>query len=484
MANNVYDKEQPDDKIQSGSSIRHDTTGNRSYSYKRSSGTGRSGGWARGFGPNSAGTSGSDLKRAEEGTGASGSDSSTPGSSDSSGVGATDLRRNEEGTDDSGGLSSGFSDDEGNTKKKQGRFQITRRKAAAGITTLILAGTGFFGMSITQGPMEFVHLGETLSKHLRLNEEFGDDRSSKLMIYAMLGKTEQGRMGAAMNKYADKWEQRMVKKSGLRPVYNKSTGRLAGFEVISDKNNRQDVIKEVLAKNPELAKAFDQLTENGGQIRRLGDTPNADNLRGTARKGSSPEIGKGNFVIDLRTLNERGYKLRRDFTKQVGRSVVKSKVASAISSRVLIKRGGVNFHFLNNAKKKVDNTLDANQRLKNDEEYEKGVFKRWATSVRQGVSSNKRTQTDRDGDPENGQDTTRDGQSASDSTNAAADEIAEAADNGEDTKAIKRQILTRAGGGAALAVGAFCAVKDMGQQVENYKYTNNVLPMMRMGWGL
>lgn len=436
-----------------------------------------------------------ELRDAESGSGGlynpggDGKKSSGAAASDQS-KGPSDLKNAEEksgrhadGEDGSGGLYNPM----GKGKRKLGKFWTKKRAAAGGGIAAVTGSVIIGGLSILQGPLQFTHFAQLLEKfHHSRQTEFGDGRGARLMIYAMLGSTERGRMGLAGNKFADKWEQRMVNKTGLRPLYRSgsglSSGRLVGYEIVSDKRDRFDAINEVLDRNPKLASSFEKATENGAEVRSRNEALARGQLRTTKSKGADGSIPENHFIVDFRDVGPRGFKSVRDFNKGAGSSVVRSKLAGAMGSRVLTKRGDVRFGFFNNVERKVDERADAKTRKKQAEDYEKSVLKRWSKAVKNGVSRDRlRTQTDQDGDNNDGdRDTTPAGQSSSDALNDAAAQTSEAGDNGEDTKALREKIV-RGAGGSALAVAVFCAVRGIGDGVDEYKYTNNVLPMMRMG---
>lgn len=360
------------------------------------------------------------------------------------------------------------------------RTRARRRALIGGGIATTLVGGGFVFFVFTSGPLQFVHFAQLLQQfHFSRNEDFGDDRTAKLMLYAMLGSAERGRLGAATNKFADKWEDKMIANSGVRPLYN-SNGRGAGYEIFTDKNNADDALKEFLDKNPKLRAAY----ENGNfEIRTKEDALKRGPLRGSPRKGSDPEIGQKSYVLDMRGDGRGVFGARRAMDRAVGSTVVKSGIVGSITSRVATKRGGTSWHWFNDVKNKADNRADARALKKQNDQYKKGILKRWASIVRTGITSSGRTQTDSDGNDEDGDtDSTPQAQAASDEVNDATEELSSTANDGGDTKAL-REKLAKAGG-AAMAVGVFCAIKDLGDEVEEFKYTNNVLPMERMGSGV
>lgn len=369
-----------------------------------------------------------------------------------------------------------------NTGKLRGRVHLTKRQAATGggIVGLIVAGV--FGASVVQGPFEFIHFANWLEKiHLSSNEDFGDDRTSKVLVYALLGKTERGRLGITANKAADKWEKRLVNEFGLKPVYTTTTGRFAGLGVVEAHDGRG------LDKNGKAVKMLEGLQQEGRVVVRTGNNTGG---RQAVKTTEGIRLGARDIYIDFRgPSGEKGLSSKeiRQLIREVSKETRTFRITGSVSSRLLIKRGGVPFHFFTGEKfsQKIDAAADRREEAKRREDYEKNVLKRWAKTVKNGVSRDKRTQTDEDGNDKDGDtDTTASGREASEEANRAADELSRAGENGEDTKALRQSLVKRAGGGAAIAVGVFCAVKDIGNGVDDYKYANNLLPMMRMGWGV
>jgi hypothetical protein len=318
----------------------------------------------------------------------------------------------------------------------------------------------FGAFSILQGPGQFVHFAQLLQKfHFGRNEDFGDDRTSKVLVYALLGKgTERGRLGITGNKAADKWEQRMVDRFGVRPVYTNSTGRFAGFEVLNTKDGRG------LDPNGKAIRMLDALQGAGNVVVRQGDDAGG---RQRVKNTGGDLLGSRQLYIDIRGPSNKpnSSKQKRALVRAVGREMGTFKLAGSMGSRLLIKRGGINFHFFTNEKLRttIDSIADRNEQLKQREEYRKKILTRWATAIKTGIKKgglpNKESQQ-------------------------LVDEATQEVDgeSPSETKA-RRVSLAKAAGPAAL-VGLICAVKSLGDDAEGAKYANNVLPMMRMGMGV
>lgn len=335
--------------------------------------------------------------------------------------------------------------------KIRGRF--TRRGVAGIAVAGVLGFGGFAGFAVLQGPLQFIHFSQNLQKHFKSNEDFGDDRTSKVLLYALIGKgAENGRLGILSNSVANKWEARLIKETGLRPVYQEGTRRHIGFEIVDEAKaeaflgNLQDQSSE---RN---AKKLEQSLGNGAEI------VDADNVRNQAGtkigvvRGDGPIDGKSKII----SLVNQGFNDRRFWIKTIGKATSSNRVFSAYGSRLLTKRGGVNFHPFN----KVKNLTD--------KEIAKFLDKR-SKNISEGTESptgfRTENRTDADGneiapDPEDVK---------------AAGEAKSYIDDFKASGAFKTTA------NSAVVIGVLCAAKSYGESIEDYKHEKNVVPMMRMG---
>lgn len=329
-------------------------------------------------------------------------------------------------------------------------IQNNKKKTAGGVAAGGIIATCLFAFGIIQGPAQFVYLAQLFQQfHFAPNEDFGGDRSSKVLLYAIAGDTENGRLGAVGNKFANDYEEKLLKQ-GIKPVYDSSTGRFVGFAT-------DDI---------DVANAMNRESGNKATIKNASDT---SNIKGSKK---APDINGDWHFVDLRGGCDYG--CRRAVIKNVGKSIGSNKISSAINSRLLKKRGGVLFHPLNKLKKKAEES---------DNDFIKKILRRHAEEIREGASaSGLDTKSKKD---ENGNPVPPDNEELPDEVESAAEDgqadVDSEAGTGESTKEIFRGSIAKAGGGAALIVGILCSAQDFGDNVPDYKYTNNVLPMMRMG---
>lgn len=362
------------------------------------------------------------------------------------------------------GEEGGLYNNEGSgSSKKSSRFSA-RTKRRAGIGGGI-AGIGIFGAiifgSVAQGPLQFIHFAQLLQRfHFSSHEAFQDYRSSKMLYYGITGQggTQDSRLGTMGNKFADKWEEELVKKTGLRPVYSQRGGRFIGFEIV-DENKAVNNLLDASEKDGKAARGVERAMGKGAEIKTVGE----------ARAGKQAIVGVNGKLSDkTKIIDVRGvksYRERARFIKTIGESTHSSKIAGAIGSRLLIKRGGVDFHPLKNAaRKKGESLADWYSRVRED------MAKRNETGTTETKLGNN-DKTDKNGKPVASSET----QAATSEAQAAGEEAASS--TGRET--IKNIVKKLGKGGAA--IGVLCAAKSIGNNVEDYKYVNNALPMMRMG---
>ena len=315
-----------------------------------------------------------------------------------------------------------------------------RRKATIGIVATLLGFGGFGGLAILQGPMQFVHMAKLLQQHFKLNEDFGDERGHKVLIYSLLGKGAQnGRMGMAGNHAADKWEKNLLDKTGMRPVYTDGTKRFAGFEIVDedkafkfldsqDGKNRQK-IEASMGKGAEIVNGDSKVIGSDGK-----------------------KLGNDRKFLDLR---ETDFGERRKMIKTIGKATSVYKIPGSMSSRLLIKRGGVKFHVLNKLKDKSDKAI-ADFLEKRGKNITEGSL--------EGEGPDAKPKKDADG-----KDITPDTDiEASGKAKSFIDDF-------------KKTGAFKSAAGSAAVVGVLCAAKSLGNNVVDYKYKSNYLPMLRQG---
>lgn len=347
----------------------------------------------------------------------------------------------------SSGLGSGlFSDGEPSAKKKGFKKLFTKKRAAAGGGIIGVSLTASVMLSgIVSGPLQFVHFAQLLQGfHFSAQEDFGGDRTGKFIFYALSGDAENGRLGFVGNAAANSYERDLARK-GIRPVYDSKTGRLVGFA--TDDKNIADAIKN------------DSGSKN--KIKTIGE---GENIKGSKR---SPELNKSNYFVELR--GDCNFKCRKGAIKNVMKSTKTFKTSAMIGSRLLILRGGVDYHPLNEVKKGVEESNIA---------FIKRILRGDAKNTKEGTQVSNADRETRNSEGETGTEPDTDTQQRAEEGET---EALEQAGTGDATNDIYKKALLRGGGAAVAVIGALCTAQDLGDSVEDYKYTNSVLPMLRMG---
>lgn len=329
-----------------------------------------------------------------------------------------------------------------------------KRKATFSLGGVLIAGLIVVIFGILSGPLEIIHFARLLQQfHFYNNEEFMDGRTARLLYKVKNGSVGTAvantRLGIVSNKFANKIEFRLQENAGLRSVYDSRTGRLVGYEII-DGDKAAAVLGDRYTESPDF-----NIGPAGSQVRTIdGNTPS------------------GNIV----NFRDDNFKTRRAFTRKLNREIHTTKIASSLSSRLLIKRGGVDFHPLKNIRREAsDNIVD------------------WYSSrKREKAEARKHGSTRVGGDALGAIETTNsEGAVASDiGAQEAAEEAEELlqeisgidpdAPDGTSTSSIKKDLLNKFGNAAAV-VGVVCTVRSIGDQAEEVQHQNVILPMMRMG---
>lgn len=337
-----------------------------------------------------------------------------------------------------------------------------KKKAAAGGGIVGLLASLLFIFGIASGPFEFVTLSQSLQLfHFKSNEDFGNNEGAKTLFYAITGRgAQRARLGIPGNYAADKWEAKLLKETGLKPVYSSTTRLLVGFELANESkaiNNLLDV-----PEGSKTSRALEAAMGQGAEIVNAGDIAGQDVVSGTGEK-----LAANSRVLNLKDV--KSFRERGKFVKTIGKMTNVNDVVSTLASRLLKKRAGVDFHPLKKIYRKGSEKL-ADWRA----ERRKEAAKENSDGTKSGkVGAGNTEDTNNDGKPDSA--SSSDTQAA----NSADDLIAEAA--AEPGKSTIKSLLTKTGYGGGIAVGVLCAAKGFGDSVPDYKYTTIVLPMIRMG---
>lgn len=356
------------------------------------------------------------------------------------------------------GESPGLFKDTGKGKKKgTGRLSPRKKLLGGGIVGLLVAA--IFGvLTITSGPLQFIHIAQLLQKfHFTNQEDASDDRMAKIGRYLKYAKEhpEKTRLNILGNKYADRIE-RKFNKSGIESAYTDRFGYFDGYVIDPAKIPQDSEISRLANKSPE------EITEH---FKRTYDVDLTPGPNGTLL-ASSDGLGyfKSRKMIRA-VLQEAGY----------------SKLGASIRARIMGKRAGITWHPMKKLDRKILESIDARY-TKWKEERQKRID--------EGETSTRTSQAQEDADGDGNPD-----QPTEESTQAkaATDEVigeAEAAG-----KEVKSGVVTPDGpmaklrsstgfklaGGASAAIGIVCLVKAISDNIDDIKYANVVLPLIRLG---
>lgn len=318
------------------------------------------------------------------------------------------------------------------TKDKKGLLgKMTGRQKGASLGLIGIIISAVFGFAtITQGPLQIMHFSQLLQRfHMLKNEEFGDDRSSHFLrnLRNRNRGAERKHLGGVANKFADRFELRLQKESGLRSVYDNATGRHIGYEIID----------ETKAKSAVADFNKDEIP--------ITDSPPTNGHPADTKAGPF----KGRFV----NLSDTKYKTRRATIRNVTKGTKTAKITGALGARLLIRRAAVDFHPLKNLKRKADDNV-----LK------------WYRARKEDRAKEDAEGTKPPDDPHK-----TNGDDDDNTTNPDEEETRKNAQNG-DTNGVKKKLAI-----GTSAVGALCALHAISDQVENLKYLNIILPLIRIG---
>lgn len=364
-----------------------------------------------------------------------GSSSSSP-YSNSTGGGSWDYRNDDKGR--------GFGPFGNKTGK--GRFRVsfrpTRRNMATWAIIGLVGGGSIFGVSTLSGPAMAIQYAQFLQKHLTPNTDFGNDRTSKTLLYAAAGKGAQnGRLGVVGNSVANRWEKSLLDTTGLRPIYQDPNRRHIGYEIVDQDKARTYINSTTLEGNSNST--LEKKLGKGAKFETVGD-------RLTLVGKDEQILGRNVQII---SLADQSIGQRRQAVKAVGTATKIYNIPSSLTFRLEKKRGGLNLHPLNKYKGKWDNRSTETVQNKRAKEVSEGS--RVIDDVRAGSS-------DKDG-----------------TTDPADIEASE--ETKKFLENFRSGTVRATAAGPAVVVGTMCAIHSYGEAIEDYKYSNILLPIMRLG---
>jgi len=347
-------------------------------------------------------------------------------------------------------IGDGFKDEKaGGLRKITGRFSRRQKLIGGGVTGLVVGG-GFGLFTFFSGPLQFVHFAQLLQRfHFSNNEEFANGRTGRYLRHLRKGglgdAARSTRLSAIGNNFANRAELRLQKNMGLRSVYDTSTGRLVGYEMI----DRNKAVNSLIDADLDPKFDFDTIDPSDSRASHF-----------ESHDGRKPRSA-------IFSLKDSSIGIRRKFTRQIVKASQTSKIAGTIAARLLITRGGVGFHPLNFLKRGDEKFIDFYRRIKD--------------RVKEEVSNGAQSADDvnlvkDDGDPETPNDpkeTSAEGHGQDIQDKAKTNKAA--------TKASIKSKLTRSIGGASAIIGVLCTAREVSKNVDKIQYSNIILPLMRLG---
>lgn len=370
----------------------------------------------------------------------------------------SDIKNAEETPDSSDQIGSGYN--AASKTKLRGRFTSKQKLFGGGLTGGIIAI--MFGLfSIVSGPLQVMHFGQLLQQfHFSNNEDFSSGRSGRLILNHFRHTPQNTRLSIVGNKFANKFQARMTAKTGLSPIYHGTTGTIQGYR-ITDPNKATSTLYDV---------------GEGFEGSKINDTDLA-----LLRDADGNFLDPDTYVVKTDGSNGNERRKIKKLTKQLSSKTGSNKIANWASSRLLIKRAGLDFRPIKNIKEKaVESYVKRRLRLKEER----------AERRREGVKDIDITNPEaRGAELEDGTtaEPSNDTKNAADSGGKTVDDASkiniDAPDADVEIKKItsKINVAGRTAGAATAIVGIACAVRAVGDASENLQYANIILPMMRMG---
>jgi len=330
------------------------------------------------------------------------------------------------------------------------RFQFTtRQKAAGGGIAGLLIGGGFGIFVVASGPLQFIHIAQSLQGfHFFNTESAADGRMSKLARYVRYRNTpERMRLGKLGNLMADRFETKL---------------RDNGFEMsYTDKRKWFDglvIDPERVPVDSEIGRAMNK------------NVPNAEEevINALTEKIKIPreniDIDSGKVIISEEGL---GFLAKRRLVKFALNGAGYEGAVSAVGSRIMGRRLDIDWHPIKKFDKQLLDTVDKRlAKFKENREKRKG-----GQSVEAETKSVAETE-DADGN--------KSPNPEAEGASGAAEETAAATKEGS-ISALKNHVATKIAGGVAAAIGILCTIKAVADRIDDVKQINVVLPLARVG---
>lgn len=251
----------------------------------------------------------------------------------------------------------GYTDDAGGGGLKSRLSALSGRKQKAiggGLIGGAVVTALVFIAGIGTGPFQSIYWGQVLAKSfMGRNNEGGNSRTSKFLLYKAIGSAQLGRLGVSGNIIANRSEKRLNNNVGLESDYD-TNGRLRSYKILDP---------------AKAASTIEQLKAAGYDV-------SADGTRIDLPRGKGANY-KTSRVISRLINSNAGYRFG---------------LTGEISSRLLEKRGDVDFsplkkYLRNKADTRALNQEEKDQQAEADRKYEEELNRRLGLDTEESPNS-------------------------------------------------------------------------------------------------
>ncbi|HEX4774465.1 MAG TPA: hypothetical protein VH234_03030 [Candidatus Saccharimonadales bacterium] len=367
------------------------------------------------------------------------------------------LKGSEESTGGGDTVGSGYNDDKEPTKRqraKAGWAILKNRKVLVGGGSGIIISVIVAFLSLSSGPLEFIHIAQLLEKfHFSAQQ---DGEASRLMKIARFindpSKPQNTRLGIIGNAVANNLEAKIHDATGLNNKYNSQTGKFEGYSVDPKHENFKDKTNQQI---------IDELVSTYGiNESQITLTPQ---IKGAPEVSFNPDTG-GSALNPINTV--KSYRNQTGFARSLLGKAGLSKVSAWAGTRVLTKRAGWTFHPI----KALDSAYQQ-QLLKGGKKVFDKLKEQFNSQETSSIASDT---TAPPSTPENSNEQGPNGQPANDSNRTSAANAGNSVQADPSETNVKAKI---AGGGAAL-VGVACVMHGIDESVPKLREAKVIFPMM------
>ncbi len=323
-----------------------------------------------------------------------------------------------------------------NTGKR--RFRLTKKQGIAGGLVGLVIGGGMGIMSVIQGPLQILHAANFVTDFLKPNIDT-QDSSARRLYNTVTGQGEKNRLGAMASALTTKNLDKL-----------KFAGIETDFETADGKGRRK---LQAIHVNPNT-------TEGKALLARV-----------RAEGVPLPEAGPGGRITLRADIRGRdGGRLVRSLTDEMVGLAGKKGIAGAITKRRFKKLFRADFHPLSVARRTGEDFVDTVKRRRTER----------AERIREGTKSNGLGNPTGEVD-ENGNQSQVDS-SVEGESNATRDLVdgTKGQSRTDRIKAFRSSSLFKGGATAAAIVAIACSVKELGDNIPEYKMLNVVQPLIRL----